>query len=172
MFTKRASDTGNVIEENTIVANTNGIFVAAEVQGNIFRNNFAIGNPGIQVSIDHTFNNGVDIENIVAPGANVFEGYTCLTSLNASCPSIGRALTARPDPIPVAAGAIAGQPTNSWDAPDAQLIEITPTRRRLTRVLSGGALLLAMLLYGIVIHANAQVDRMTDAHEPAPTAQE
>jgi parallel beta-helix repeat protein len=113
-----------VIEENTIVGNTNGIFVAAGVQGNIFRRNYAIGNPGIQVSVDHTSNNGFDIQSLATPGANAFEGNTCVTALNAPCPSVGPSLTASPNPIPVASGAIGGQTTLSWDAPDAQYIEI------------------------------------------------
>jgi parallel beta-helix repeat protein len=113
-----------VIEENTIVGNTNGIFVASGVKGNIFRQNLVVGNPGVQVSVDHTSNNGFDIQNLAIAGANAFEGNTCVTGLNAPCPSVGPSLTADPNPIPVAAGATVGQTTLSWSAPDAQYIEI------------------------------------------------
>ncbi len=113
-----------MIEENTIVGNTSGIFLAAGVQGNIFRSNLVVGNPGVQVSVDHPSNNGFDIQNLASPGANSFEGNTCETALNAPCPSVGPSMTASPNPIPVAPGAMVGQTEISWNAPDAQVIEI------------------------------------------------
>lgn len=106
------------------MGNTNGIFIAAGVQGNIFRSNLVIGNPGVQVSVDHSSNNGFDIQNLATPGANAFEGNTCVTAMNAPCPSVGPFFSASPNPIPVAAGSIVGQTTISWSAPDAQVIEI------------------------------------------------
>jgi cytochrome c551/c552 len=106
------------------VGNTNGIFVGTGVQGNIFRRNVVVGNPAIQVSVDHSSNNGYDIQSLATPGANAFEGNTCVTALNAPCPSTGPSLTANPNPIPVAAGARVGQTTISWSAPDVQFIEI------------------------------------------------
>jgi len=118
------SDTGNVIEDNTVVGNTNGIFLTAGVQGNIFRGNLVIGNPAIQVSLDNSSSSGFDIKNLADPGANSFEGNVCTTSINAPCPSVGPSLTASPNPIPVTGNAIEGQTTINWSAPDAQVIEI------------------------------------------------
>jgi cytochrome c551/c552 len=74
--------------------------------------------------VDHSSNNGYDIQSLATPGANAFEGNTCGTALNAPCPSTGPSLAANPNPIPVAPGASVGQTTISWSAPDVQLIEI------------------------------------------------
>jgi hypothetical protein len=106
------------------VGNTNGIFVGTGVKGNIFRRNLVVGNPAIQVSVDHSSTNAYDIQSLATPGANAFEGNTCVTALNAPCPSPGPSLTANPNPISVAAGATVGQTTISWSAPDVQFIEI------------------------------------------------
>jgi len=88
-----AADTGNVIEENTVVGNTNGIFLAPGVQGNVIRRNLVVGNPPVQEAVDHTSTIGVDIKNMADDGANTFRGNVCLTSVNASCPAVGRAST-------------------------------------------------------------------------------
>jgi parallel beta-helix repeat protein len=119
-----ATDTGNVIEGNTIVGNANGIYLAAGVQGNIFRGNTIVGNPPVQVAIDHGSSSGADILNLATAGANAFEGNVCLTSVNAPCAFIGPSLTANPNPIPVTASALFGSTTISWNAPDAQIVEI------------------------------------------------
>jgi parallel beta-helix repeat protein len=125
-----------VIEENTIVGNTNGIFLVAGVQGNTFRGNLVTGNPAIQVSVDNPSAGGVDIKNLADAGANSFEGNVCTTSINAPCPSVGPSLTASPNPIPVTGNALVGQTTLTWNAPDAQIIEIhigTPNGTLLTQ---------------------------------------
>jgi len=119
-----ATDTGNVIEDNTIIGNTNGIFLAEGVQGNIFRGNLIVGNPPVQVAIDHGPSGGADILNMATDGANAFEGNVCLTSVNAPCAFIAPSLTASPNPIPVTGNANVGQTTISWNAPGAQAIEI------------------------------------------------
>ena len=119
-----AIDTGNIVEENTILGNTNGIFLAPGVKGNFFRGNLVIGNPPVQVSLDNATSSGVDVKNLADPGANVFEGNVCATSVNAPCPSIGPSLTASPNPIPVTGNANLGQTTLSWNAPYADVIEI------------------------------------------------
>jgi len=98
--------------------------VGAGVKGNILRRNTALGNPGIQISLDHPSANGYDIQNLSTAGANSFEGNTCISSLNAPCPSSGPVLTASPNPIPVIAGAPYGMTTLSWNVPDVQFIEI------------------------------------------------
>jgi parallel beta-helix repeat protein len=119
-----AIDTGNIVEENTILGNTNGIFLAPGVKGNFFRGNLVIGNPPVQVSLDNATSSGVDVKNLADPGANVFEGNVCATSVNAPCPSVAPSLTANPNPIPVTGNAIVGQTNISWNAPGAQAIEI------------------------------------------------
>jgi parallel beta-helix repeat protein len=113
-----------VIEDNTAVGNANGIFLAVGVQGNIIRGNLVTGNPAVQVSVDNPSSSGVDIRNLATAGANAFEGNICLTSLNAPCPSLGPSLTASPNPIPVTGNVSLGSTTLSWNAPDAQVIEI------------------------------------------------
>jgi parallel beta-helix repeat protein len=75
-----AADHDNVIEDNTILGNTNGIILAAGVSGNIFRRNVVAGNPPVQVSNSFPADNGVDIRNSATPGANTFENNICLTS--------------------------------------------------------------------------------------------
>jgi parallel beta-helix repeat protein len=119
-----ATDAGNVIEGNTIVGNTNGIYLAAGVQGNIFRGNVIVGNPPVQVAIEHSSSSGADILNLATGGANAFEGNICLTSVNAPCAFIGPSLAASPNPIPVTGSAPYGMTTISWNAPDAQIIEV------------------------------------------------
>jgi parallel beta-helix repeat protein len=119
-----AIDTDNTIENNEIVGNANGIFVTTGVQGNTFRGNTIVGNPPVQIAVDHTADGGFDIKNLADAGANTFEGNICRTSVNAPCPSVGPSLTANPNPITVTGNAIVGSTTISWNAPDAQIIEI------------------------------------------------
>jgi len=133
-----ASDTGNVIEDNTVVGNTNGIFLAAGVQGNLFQRNLVTGNPGVQVSVDNPASGGLDIKDLSGPGANIYVANICQTSVNAPCPSVGVSLTANPNPISITAtgNAALGQTTISWSAPDAQIVEIhvgSPTGTLFTR---------------------------------------
>ena len=119
-----AIDTGNIVEENNILGNTNGIFLAPGVKGNFFRGNFVIGNPPVQVSLDNTSSAGLDIKNLADSGANAFEGNVCGTATNAPCSSVAPSLTASPNPIPITGSTIVGQTTLSWNAPDATVIEI------------------------------------------------
>jgi parallel beta-helix repeat protein len=138
-----AIDTDNTIENNEIVGNANGIFVTTGVQGNIFRGNTIVGNPPVQIAVDHTANEGFDIKNLADAGANAFEGNICRTSINAPCPSVGPSMTANPNPITVAGNAIVGSTTISWNAPDAQVIEIhigSPDGTLLTQQLNRGAI--------------------------------
>ena len=131
-----AIDTANIVEENTIVGNTNGIFLASGVKGNIFRANLVIGNPAVQVSLDNAASSGVDVKNLADPGANAFEANVCMTSINGPCPSVGPSFTADPNPLKVTGNNLTGQTTLSWNAPDAQVIEIhigSPTGTLLTQ---------------------------------------
>ena len=79
----------NVIENNTVVGNSNGIFLTAGVQGNVIRGNVIAGNPPVQLSIDFPLSTGFDIQNLAADGANTFDNNICLSSVNAPCPAIG-----------------------------------------------------------------------------------
>ena len=62
--------------------------MVAGVQGNAFRANLVAGNPPVQVAVDHSSNNGVDIKNQAPAGANTFEDNVCLTGVNAPCPAV------------------------------------------------------------------------------------
>jgi parallel beta-helix repeat protein len=78
----------NVVENNTITGNTNGLYMTAGVQGNIIRRNLIVGNPPIQVDLDHPSAKGVDIKNQAQSGANTFQSNRCLTAVNAPCPAV------------------------------------------------------------------------------------
>ncbi len=115
----------NIVEDNTVVGNANGLFLTATVQGNLIRRNVIIGNPPVQMGLDHTANKGFDIKNLAQLGQNSFTGNVCLTAMNAPCPAPFEAsLTASPNPIPVAGSAILGITTISWMAPAAEAVEV------------------------------------------------
>jgi parallel beta-helix repeat protein len=78
----------NVVEENTVTGNTNGLYMTKAVQGNIIRRNLIVGNPPVQMDLDHTSAKGVDILNLAPDGKNTFRGNKCLTSVSAPCPAI------------------------------------------------------------------------------------
>jgi parallel beta-helix repeat protein len=80
----------NVIEDNTLVGNTNGIVLVPGVEGNVIRHNIVAGNPPVQVSAAFPATDGVDIRNQATPGANTIDDNFCLTSINAACPAVGR----------------------------------------------------------------------------------
>ncbi len=112
------------MEDNTIVGNAIGIRLVAGTEGNILRRNLVTANPPVQVAVSNPSSTGVDILNLATAGANAFVGNVCLTSVNAPCPSVGPSLTASPNPIPITANAFHGSTTLSWNAPDAQVVEI------------------------------------------------
>jgi parallel beta-helix repeat protein len=115
----------NLIEDNTMVGNTNGLFLTATVQGNIIRRNVIMGNPPVQMGLDHTANKGFDIKNLSPLGQNSFTGNVCLTAMNAPCPApFESSLTASPNPIPVSGTTVLGMTTISWMAPGAEAIEV------------------------------------------------
>ena len=119
-----AANTGNVIEDNTAVGNTIGIILVAGVQGEIVRRNFVVGNPPLQVAVDHP-SGDADIVNLAAIGANTFQANVCLTSINAPCPaSTPPSLTANPNPIPITGSATLGMTTISWMAPVVEVVEV------------------------------------------------
>jgi parallel beta-helix repeat protein len=75
----------NIIVDNFVVGNTNGITLVAGVEGNIIAGNLVVGNPPVQVSVTIPTTPGVDIRNLATPGSNVVEGNVCLTTVNAVC---------------------------------------------------------------------------------------
>lgn len=80
--------TGNVIEDNTVTGNTNGIFLFAGTRETLVRNNTVVGNPAIQVSINRPDVRGVDILNLAPSGQTTFERNVCVTAVNAPCPVV------------------------------------------------------------------------------------
>ena len=119
------ANTGNVIEDNTVVGNASGIILVAGVEGEIVRRNFVVGNPPLEVAVDHPSGVGADIVNRAAAGANTFHANVCLTAINAPCPaSTPPSLTATPNPIPVTGSAIHGMTTISWIAPGADSVQV------------------------------------------------
>lgn len=76
---------GNVVEENNMGGNTNGILLHPTATGNVIRRNVVAGNPPAQISA--TFGPvGVDIHDQSPPGANTFEENLCVTYLGAAAP--------------------------------------------------------------------------------------
>jgi hypothetical protein len=72
------------------MGNTNGIVIlAAGAQGNLILRNLVIGNPPVQVRVDHPTTTGVDIRNLAAPAdGNTIQDNVCLTAQNADCPNV------------------------------------------------------------------------------------
>ena len=84
---------GNVVEENKIGGNVNGVYIDANGDvGNVIRRNIITGNPPVQVSASFGAAIGADIQDMSAPGANTFEDNRCLTyagaAVPAPCPSV------------------------------------------------------------------------------------
>jgi parallel beta-helix repeat protein len=78
----------NVVTDNVVVGNTNGIIVDVGTQGNFIRRNIVAGNPAVQVSVNNPTTSGVDIRNNATPGANTFHDNFCLTAVNVACPAV------------------------------------------------------------------------------------
>jgi parallel beta-helix repeat protein len=87
------SSSGNIIEENGIGGNINGILLFPATANNLIRKNVIVGNPPIQVEASSTLELvGVDIHDFSAPGSNTFEENLCITYTGGHtpppCPSI------------------------------------------------------------------------------------
>jgi hypothetical protein len=85
----------NLIEENKIGGNVNGIYVDSMGDvGNKIRRNIITGNPPAQASVDYGASIGADIQDKSTPGTNVFEDNICLTYAGAHahppCPNISK----------------------------------------------------------------------------------
>ena len=91
---------GNVIEANAVVGNTNGIFVGADTRQTLVRQNTILGNPAIQIGNTHPSAQGVDIRSLAPAGAVTFERNLCVTSVNAPCPDVSGIAGWRPQQLP------------------------------------------------------------------------
>lgn len=83
-----ASATGNVIDDNIVTGNTQGIVIMAGARATVVRENLVVGNPPIQVSNARPELRGVDIVNLSPAGATTFERNVCLSAVNAPCPTV------------------------------------------------------------------------------------
>jgi hypothetical protein len=70
---------GNVVEENGVGGNINGIWLAPLTTGNLIRRNVIAGNPPVQLSPTVVTTVGADIRDFAVPGANIFEENLCIT---------------------------------------------------------------------------------------------
>ena len=88
------TSSGNVIEENSIGGNINGVLLYPLTARNLIRRNIIAGNPPVQLSATAGTPVGVDIRDASAAGANSFEENHCITyegtTLPAPCPSVTR----------------------------------------------------------------------------------
>lgn len=80
------SASGNVLDENTVTGNTNGILLGSGSRDTKVRDNTVVGNPPIQVGNTRPDPRAVDILNLSAPGQTTFEGNVCATAVDAPCP--------------------------------------------------------------------------------------
>lgn len=78
------TSSGNVVEENSIGGNINGILLYPATAGNLIRENLIAGNPPVQVEVSAGTLVGYDIRDASAPGANTFQDNHCITYLGAS----------------------------------------------------------------------------------------
>jgi parallel beta-helix repeat protein len=79
---------GNLIDENTVSGNTNGILIAGGTRDNVIRSNVVLGNPGIQTANTQPAVQAVDILNLAPADRTKFERHVCITSVNAPCPAV------------------------------------------------------------------------------------
>jgi parallel beta-helix repeat protein len=80
------SSSNNVIEDNNIGGNINGILLFPATAGNLIRRNIIAGNPPVQVSATAGSPIGVDIRDASAAGANTFRDNHCITYEGAKDP--------------------------------------------------------------------------------------
>jgi parallel beta-helix repeat protein len=77
---------GNVVEQNTVSGNTNGLYIAGGAVDNVVRENVIVGNPAIQSAATRPDSRALDIVNLAPAGQTKFERNVCVTALNAPCP--------------------------------------------------------------------------------------
>jgi len=85
------NDDDNLIVDNTVVGNANGIVLVAGAEGNVIGGNLVVGNPPVQVAVNNPGSVGVDIRNLATPGSNTVDGNVCLTAVNALCSHVNAA---------------------------------------------------------------------------------
>ena len=76
----------NLIEDNSIGGNINGVLLTQLTARNLIRRNIIAGNPPIQVSVSAGTPIGVDIRDASAPNANTFQENVCITYEGATMP--------------------------------------------------------------------------------------
>lgn len=85
----------NVIEQNSIGGNINGILLYPMTAGNVIRHNLIAGNPPVQVDVTAGKSVGADIRDASPAGANTFGENHCITYEGATspapCPNFPRA---------------------------------------------------------------------------------
>ena len=81
------TSSGNVVEENSIGGNINGVLLFPTVTGNLIRHNVIAGNPPVQVEVSAGMLVGYDIRDASAPGTNTFQDNHCVTYLGANVES-------------------------------------------------------------------------------------
>lgn len=77
----------NVIEQNSIGGNINGILLYPLTVGNLIRHNLIAGNPPVQVSVTAGSPVGADIRDASRTGANSFVENHCITYEGATAPA-------------------------------------------------------------------------------------
>lgn len=88
------TSSNNLIENNSIGGNINGILIFPATSGNVIRRNIIAGNPPVQVSVTAGTPVGVDIRDASPAAANTFHENLCVTYEGATvprpCPSFPR----------------------------------------------------------------------------------
>ena len=77
----------NVIEQNSIGGNINGILLYPLTVGNVIRHNLIAGNPPVQVAVTAGTPVGADIRDASRAGANSFVENHCITYEGATVPA-------------------------------------------------------------------------------------
>ena len=85
-----ASGSGNLIEENSVTGNTQGIFIGPGARDTTIRDNTVIGNPAIQVGAANANVRTADIVNMAPEGQTRFERNVCVSGVNAPCPVVSK----------------------------------------------------------------------------------
>jgi parallel beta-helix repeat protein len=88
------SSSDNLIEDNSIGGNINGVLLFPATTGNVIRRNIIAGNPPVQLSVGAGTPVGVDIRDASPANANTFHDNLCVTYEGATmpppCPSFPR----------------------------------------------------------------------------------
>lgn len=77
----------NVIEENSIGGNIDGVLLFPATAGNLIRRNVIAGNPPVQVAVSAGTPVGVDIRDASPPGTNTFRENHCIKYEGATVPA-------------------------------------------------------------------------------------